>query len=153
MGASENIPKRITYTALIEETRRVVDLHPIGLDHFSSARWHFTRENAASAVTNNAARLEPENFSFHAFSITGSPARWPLATDNDEAPYLIIEESTCYVETNLPWLCFWLVIERGVDCVDGEFDSDGLLTWRSAVALFPEVLQAGQMMRPANKKE
>lgn len=152
MGASEDIPERISYAALLEETYRVADLHPIGLDHFSSVRWYFTRENATSAVTNNVTRLKPEDFSFHAFSITGSPAGWPLATDNDEDPYLIIEENTCYEETNLAWLGFWLAIKRGVSRVDGKFNSDELLTWRSAVTLFPKVLQAGQMMKPANKK-
>ncbi|WP_427859207.1 hypothetical protein [Paratractidigestivibacter faecalis] len=57
------------------------------------------------------------------------------------------------METNLAWLGFWLAIERGVSRVDGGFDSDELLAWQSAMKLFPEVLQAGQTMRPVSKKE
>lgn len=144
--------RRLTCEELLEDTREVVRIVPRDLSSFTSAYWHFARENAAHAITNKVTRLRPEEFSFRAFSITGSPAGWPLATDNDEDPYLIIEENTCYEETNLAWLGFWLAIKRGVSRVDGKFNSDELLTWRSAVTLFPEVLQAGQMMKPANKK-
>lgn len=153
MRASGDIPERVSYATLLEEAHRIVDLRPISLDRFSSMRWCFMRENAASAVTNNTTRLKPESFSFHAFSVASSPAGWPLATSDGEEPYLIIEENTCYVETNLAWLGFWLAIERGVSRVDGGFDSDELLAWQSAMKLFPEVLQAGQTMRPVSKKE
>ena len=142
----------LTCEELLEIAREVVELTPRGTDDFTPAYWHFARENATRALTNKAARLRPEEFSFLAFSITGSPAGLPLATSDDEEPYLVIEENTCYVETNLAWLGSWLTIECGVSRVDGKLDSDELLAWRSAVTLFPEVLRAGQTMRPVSNK-
>ena len=63
-----------------------------------------------------------------------------LVTDNDEQPYLIIEEGTCYVDTNVYWLQLWLTVERGVDQYeDGSFDPGGLLAWQTARRLLDDL--------------
>lgn len=140
MGGSTSIPKRISCTHLLERASRLLVLTPLDVNAFSSAHWAYVRQSAAEAVTNRCLGVAAESCSFLSFSLSPAHQSPSLVTDNDEQPYLIIEEGTCYVDTNVYWLQLWLTVERGVDQYeDGSFDPDGLLAWQTARRLLDDL--------------
>lgn len=135
-----SIPKRISCSRLLERTSQLLVLTPLDVNAFSPAHWTCARQSAAEAATNRCLGIAAESCSFLSFSLSPTHQAPSLVTDNDERPYLIIEEKTCYVDTNVYWLQLWLTVERGVDrCEDGSFDPDGLLAWRAARRLLDDL--------------
>lgn len=140
MSRPPYIPKRISCSRLLERASQLLVLTPLNVNAFSSAHWVYVRQSATDAVTNRCLGIAAESCSFLSFSLSPAHQSPPLVTDNDEQPYLIIEEGTCYVDTNVYWLQLWLTVERGVDQYeDGSFDPDELLAWKTARRLLHDL--------------
>ena len=139
-GSNARIHERASCADLLDAASRLATLTRLDDASLSPAYWTLLRQSAAEALTNRCSALCPKDLIFQAFSLSPARPQLPLVTDNDEPPYLVIEEKTCFVDTNVYWLQLWLTVERGVDQrEDGSFDPDGLLAWRTARRLLDDL--------------